>query len=104
MKKIILATVSSIALLGLAACSDTDTTTTQSVQPDVETTDPTMAPGDDTNVIIVPETTDDGVAADRTTTQSISPDAGPSDSIDASPDGTLGTDDVEPADDVPAVQ
>jgi hypothetical protein len=103
MKKIILASVSSIALLGLAACSDTDTTTTQSVQPEIQTTDPTMAPGTDTNVIVVPET-NDGVPADQTTTQSISPDATPSTPMDATPGSTLGTDDVEPADDVPAVQ
>jgi type IV pilus biogenesis protein CpaD/CtpE len=31
MKKLILASVSGIALMGLAACSDTDSTTTQTV-------------------------------------------------------------------------
>lgn len=38
MKKLILASVSAMALLGVAACSDsgTDTTTTQSVTPPVE--------------------------------------------------------------------
>ncbi|PSM17764.1 MULTISPECIES: hypothetical protein [Nitratireductor] len=41
MKKLIVATTSAIALLGLAACSDnTDTTTTQSVEPDVQETQP----------------------------------------------------------------
>lgn len=34
MKKLILASVSGIALLGLAACSDTDGTTTQAVPPE----------------------------------------------------------------------
>jgi PBP1b-binding outer membrane lipoprotein LpoB len=33
MKKLILATVSAIALFGVAACSDTDATKTQSVEP-----------------------------------------------------------------------
>jgi hypothetical protein len=54
MKKFILASVSAIALFGIAACSDsgTDTTTTQSTNPPV--TDPatppaaTPAPADDT--------------------------------------------------------
>ena len=39
MKKLILASVSGIALMGLAACSDTDDTTTQSV-PDAPMTQP----------------------------------------------------------------
>lgn len=34
MKKLILASVSGIALMGLAACSDTDDTTTQAVPDD----------------------------------------------------------------------
>lgn len=34
MKKIILASVTGFALMGLAACSDTDGTTTQSVPPE----------------------------------------------------------------------
>lgn len=113
MKKIIIASVSSLALLGLAACSDTDTTTTQSVQPEVQETAPTVAPGTDTNVIVTPET-DDTLPADGTATQSITPDTAPMDgstgaapmdgTTGAAPDGALGTDDVEPADDVPAVQ
>ncbi|MEO3385498.1 hypothetical protein [Mesorhizobium sp. CAU 1741] len=36
MKKLILASVSGIALMGLAACSDTDETTTQSVPSEQE--------------------------------------------------------------------
>ncbi len=45
MKKLILASVSGIALMGLAACSDTDGTTTQSV-PDAPatTSQPDAAP------------------------------------------------------------
>lgn len=35
MKKLILASVSAVALMGLAACSDTDGTTTQAVPGDV---------------------------------------------------------------------
>ena len=49
MKKLILATVSAVALLGMAACSDsgkgTDTTTTQSTQP-AAPADPQAAPAD----------------------------------------------------------
>lgn len=41
MRKLILASVSAIALFGVAACSDTDGTTTQSVEPPVEQTTPT---------------------------------------------------------------
>lgn len=44
MKKLVLASTAAIAMLGLAACSDTDETTTQSVDPAVE--DP-AAPVDD---------------------------------------------------------
>ena len=45
MKKLILASISGIALMGLAACSDTDGTTTQAV-PDNEP--PATAPMDAT--------------------------------------------------------
>ncbi|MDP3895134.1 MAG: hypothetical protein Q8Q62_00515 [Mesorhizobium sp.] len=45
MKKLILASVSAIALFGVAACSDTDSTTTQSVEPPAETLTP-MVPTD----------------------------------------------------------
>ena len=41
MRKLILASVSAIALFGVAACSDTDGTTTQSVEPPAEETTPT---------------------------------------------------------------
>lgn len=44
MKKLILASTSAIALLGLAACSDTDNTTTQSTTPPAETTTPPAEP------------------------------------------------------------
>ena len=40
MKKLVLASASAIALLGLAACSDTDETTTQSVDRPLEQTQP----------------------------------------------------------------
>ena len=48
MKKLILASVSGIALMGLAACSDTDGTTTQAVpeQGAPATTEPGAAPAD----------------------------------------------------------
>lgn len=36
MKKLLIASASAVALLGLAACSDTDETTTQSVDPAIE--------------------------------------------------------------------
>ena len=47
MRKLILASVSAIALFGVAACSDTDDTTTQSVDPMEESTPTTPAPADD---------------------------------------------------------
>jgi hypothetical protein len=49
MKKIILASVSAIALLGLAACNDnggTDNQTTQSTTPPATTTSPATPPAD----------------------------------------------------------
>lgn len=66
MKKLILASVSVLALFGITACSDSaDTTTTQSV-PSVEQPAPaTPAPADPT--VKVPP------ATDNTTTQSIDP-------------------------------
>ena len=36
MKKLLIASASAVALLGLAACGDTDDTTTQSVDPAIE--------------------------------------------------------------------
>lgn len=48
MKKLILASAAAIALFGVAACSDTDTSTTQSVEPPAQTipapSDPSMTP------------------------------------------------------------
>ena len=48
MKKLILASAAAVALFGVAACSDTDTTTTQSVDPPAQTTpapsDPAATP------------------------------------------------------------
>ena len=57
MKKLILASVAAVALFGVAACSDTDDTTTQS------TTDPatTEAP------VTTPDTTTPPAATDDTT-------------------------------------
>ncbi len=40
MKKLVIASASALALFGLAACSDTDETTTQSVEPPVERVQP----------------------------------------------------------------
>jgi PBP1b-binding outer membrane lipoprotein LpoB len=98
MKKIILATVSSLALLGLAACSDTDTTTTQSIDPAAEDT---ATPAPNTNVTVVPEA-DENAPADPTTTQSIEPDTDTTNPTSAAPEGTA--DEIDPADDVPTVQ
>lgn len=44
MKKAILAALSGVALFGIAACSDTDDTTTQSVNPPLEEQAPAIAP------------------------------------------------------------
>ena len=44
MKKLILASVSGIALMGLAACSDTDGTTTQGLPDDPATEAPMATP------------------------------------------------------------
>ncbi len=48
MKKLILASAAAVALFGVAACSDTDTSTTQSVEPPAQTTpaptDPAVTP------------------------------------------------------------
>ena len=60
MKKLVLASVSALALFGVAACSDTDSTTTQSVEePAAVETAPANPP-----------------ATDNTTTQSVEPDNG----------------------------
>ena len=65
MKKFVVGTVSALALLGLAACSDTDDTTTQSVPPAVDSQPVPMEPAPDA-MAPAPET-------DNTTTQSIDP-------------------------------
>lgn len=71
MKKVLAGAVASLALLGLAACSDTDDTTTQSVDPAAE----------EEVVPVDPNATDD------TTTQSIEPQA----DMDAEVDGEAET-------------
>lgn len=44
MKKLILASLSGVALMGLAACSDTDDTTTQAVPEEPAQTEPMAQP------------------------------------------------------------
>ncbi|PWK72768.1 hypothetical protein [Aminobacter sp. AP02] len=68
MKKFILASVSAIALFGIAACSDsnTDSTTTESVKPPV-----TEQPAPATPAPATPQATPP--ATDNSTTQSITP-------------------------------
>lgn len=70
MKKLVLASASAIALLGLAACSDTDQTTTQSTPAPVEDPAGPVTPA--------PDAAPEAPATDGTTTQSIepAPDAG----------------------------
>jgi hypothetical protein len=69
MKKFILATVSAVALLGVAACSDsgTDNSTTQSTNPPAAEEPMTPASPDATTPQATPPATDDS------TTQSITP-------------------------------
>jgi hypothetical protein len=54
MKKVILASLSAVALFGIAACSDsgtgTDTTTTQSTNPPATEPAPAPAPGTDSTM------------------------------------------------------
>ncbi|MFU0503073.1 hypothetical protein [Pseudaminobacter sp. NGMCC 1.201702] len=65
MKKLILASVSAVALLGLAACNDaTDNTTTQSTNPPAEETTPPAA---------APETTPDTGTGGSTQTEPAAP-------------------------------
>jgi hypothetical protein len=67
MKKLVLASASAIALLGLAACSDTDETTTQSTQPPVEQVQPAQ-PGAPAEPMATPpadETPGNGTSADE---------------------------------------
>ena len=67
MKKLILASTAAIAVLGLAACSDTDTTTTQSV-PDPAIQAP-LEPMDDGAAM------DDGAIDEPVETESVAPEA-----------------------------
>ncbi len=61
MKKLILATASAIALFGVAACSDTDSTKTQSVELQAQTQP--MAPSDPAAAPQAPA--DEGAPADE---------------------------------------
>jgi negative regulator of sigma E activity len=54
MRKLILATVSAAALFGVAACSDTDNTTTQAVEPPA-TNEPATPQSADEEMQAVPE-------------------------------------------------
>jgi hypothetical protein len=86
MKKLVLASVSALALLGVAACSDqADTTTTQGV-PDSSTTEPaTPVPADPA----APPATDD------TTTQGIAP------APETAPGGDMQDDEMAPVEPAP---
>ncbi len=64
MKKFALASASAIALLGLAACSDTDETTTQSTQPPVERVQP-ASPAEPMATPPATETPGNGTSADE---------------------------------------
>jgi hypothetical protein len=55
MKKLVLASVSALALLTVAACSDTDNTTTQSVEPMEDSVPVTPAPDATTPPAAAPE-------------------------------------------------
>jgi len=68
MKKLILASVSAIALFGVAACNDsnTDSTTTESVKPPVTEQPAPVTPAPATPEVSPP-------ATDNTTTKSITP-------------------------------
>lgn len=86
MKKLVLASVSAVALFGVAACSDsTDTTTTQGV-PDTQMNEPAPAPVD-------PATPATPPAIDDSTTQSIEPAPQPQ----GSDDSLAPMDSMEPA-------
>lgn len=67
MKKLILASIAAVALFGIAACSDTDKSTTQSVKQPETTQSAPVTP--------TPEATPP--ATDKTTTQGITPDPAP---------------------------
>ncbi len=68
MKNLILASTAAIAMLGLAACSDTDDTTTQSV-PDAAVEAP-LEPAEDGAAM-----TDDDTAEEPVETESVAPEA-----------------------------
>lgn len=68
MKKIILASASAVALFALAACSDTDETTTQSTTPPVEQVQPAQPGGAPADPMATPpadETPGNGTSADE---------------------------------------
>jgi hypothetical protein len=67
MKKLILASAAAVAMFGLAACSDTDETTTESIEEPAATTP--VEPADDTAVAPAPA---DEPPAD---TESVAPEA-----------------------------
>lgn len=71
MKKFVVGTVSALALLGLAACSDTDQTTTQSVPPAVDA-QPAPAPMQPAPDAMAP-TPDAGTGADTQMNQEPAP-------------------------------
>lgn len=69
MKKLILASTAAIAMLGLAACSDTDDTTTQSIPADPAVEAP-LAPADDGAAMTTEEPAEEPVE-----TESVAPEA-----------------------------
>ena len=84
MKKLVLASVSAVALLGLAACTDTDDTTTQSTNPPAETATPGATPPatDDTTTQAITPSPESGTGGDM---QSSEPEAEPIDPAPAQP-------------------
>ncbi|QDY99319.1 hypothetical protein FQ775_02445 [Nitratireductor mangrovi] len=96
MKKLIIASTSALALLGLAACSDnTDMTTTQSTEPEVQET----LPLEPTDPNAVPLEEENAPATDDTTTQSVEPDqdeAAPAET-EAAPEQPAEEEEIRPA-------
>lgn len=99
MKKLLLASASAIAVLGLAACSDTDGTTTQSIDEPVvqQPVEPGLAPVDP-----AAPPADQNLGTDDTTTQSIDEPTAeePSDELDMAPadgNGEAPAEDLVPA-------
>lgn len=86
MKKLLIASASAIALMGLAACSDTDETTTQSVEPPLEE----QAPATE-NALPDDEMGADELGTDDTTTESIEEPAeeAPAEEMEAAPDAEI---------------